>query len=152
MWQDAFSEQDRNLPDPAQSFGMFINPNVIVNVNMNCAGQDYASAIRKTYRRPQKLQVSSRAIHSLHDHALAVVGRSVGVLGLLDLVNEQLKGFGNMDIVSGTSLGPSAAELLSELLAVLWADLALLWSQVALVADDTDRYFLASLHEVRIGQ
>lgn len=50
-----------------------------------------------------------------------------------------------MDVIPGAGLGPGAAELISQLLAILGADLALFGPQVALVADDADGDFLAAL-------
>jgi hypothetical protein len=82
-----------------------------------------------------------------HDGALALVGRRVRVLGLLDLLDEKLEGLGDADVVAGAGLGPGAAELLSELLPFLNADLSLLGSQIALVADDADGYLLRALFE-----
>lgn len=80
-----------------------------------------------------------------HHGALAIVGRGVGVLRLLDLFDEQLKGLGDTNIVAGTGLGPGAAKLFGELLAVIVADLALFRSQIALVTNDADGNLFAAL-------
>ena len=73
-----------------------------------------------------------------HEHALAALGRLVGVLRLLHLADEQLKGPGDVLVVPGAGLGPGSLVLLGHGLALLGRHLALLGAQVALVADDAD--------------
>lgn len=68
-----------------------------------------------------------------------------GVLRLLDLGNQELKGLGHVLVVPSTSFGPATAALLCHLSALLGAHLALLGAQVALVADDDDRDGVSSL-------
>lgn len=69
-----------------------------------------------------------------HNQAFTTVRGFVRILTFLDLGNEKFKGFTDVLVIASTSFGPSAIELLGQLLAVLLTDLALLGSQVALVA------------------
>lgn len=80
-----------------------------------------------------------------HDHTLAAGGRLIRILRLLDLSDEQLKGLFDVFVVARAGLGPAAAVLLRQLLAVLSCDLALLGAQVTLVAHDDDRNPLDAL-------
>lgn len=81
----------------------------------------------------------------LHGDTCLGLGGVAGVLRLLDLGNQELKGFGHVLVVPSTRLGPAATALLCHLSALLGAHLALLGAQVALVADDDDRDGVGSL-------
>lgn len=85
----------------------------------------------------------------LHQDAVALAGWSVGVLSLLNLLNKELEGLRHIHIITGTGFGPGAAQLLSELLALLGGDLSLFRSKVALIADDTDGDLLRALRRER---
>ena len=74
----------------------------------------------------------------LHDGALVASSWLVWVLGLLDLSNHQLKCLGDILVVTSARLSPRTLVLLSELLAILWSDLTLFWTQVALVTNNHD--------------
>jgi len=73
-----------------------------------------------------------------HDDALAACRRLVGVLRLLNLADEELKSFGYVLPIPGTSLGPGAVVLVCQSFALLGRHLALLRTEIALVADNAD--------------
>ncbi|KAK7189984.1 hypothetical protein PSPO01_03705 [Paraphaeosphaeria sporulosa] len=77
--------------------------------------------------------------HRLHDSALAPAGGLARVLTLLDLANHQLKRLLHVLVVARAGLGPAAAQLRRQRLALLGGDLALLRTQIRLVADDDKR-------------
>lgn len=80
-----------------------------------------------------------------HEHALAALGRLVGVLRLLDLADQQLKRAAHVLAVPRARLGPRALVLVGHRLALLGRHLPLLGAQVALVADDADRDAVCAL-------
>ena len=67
------------------------------------------------------------------------------VLGLFDLGDHELKGLGDVLIVAGAGFGPGTLELRPEVLAFFRRHLSLLWTQIALVADDDQRNRFGSL-------
>lgn len=74
----------------------------------------------------------------LHKNAIALLGRFSRVLRRLNLSNHKLKSLADIRVVLGAGFGPTALELLSQLLAFLDADSALVRAQIALVTDDND--------------
>lgn len=80
-----------------------------------------------------------------HQDAIALRRRFAGVLRLLDLRYQELKGLAHVLVVPRARLGPAALDLLGELLPVLGGDLPLLGSQIALVAHDDDGDRLGAL-------
>lgn len=88
---------------------------------------------------------------SLPSHDLARLppsGGLVRVRRLLDLPDHELERLDDVLVVAGTGLRERALEALCELLAVLGRNLALLGSQIALVADDDDRDPFCALLEL----
>lgn len=77
--------------------------------------------------------------------AVALFGGLAGVLRLLDLGNQQLKSLADVLVISCTRFGPSALDLFRYLLAILRGDLALLGTEIALVADNDDGNGLGAL-------
>lgn len=84
-------------------------------------------------------RVYTRRLKRLHKNAVALLRGLAWGLRLLDLSDHELKGLGHIGVVGRASLGPPALQLLSKLAAILRANLALLRSQIALVADNDDR-------------
>lgn len=82
---------------------------------------------------------------SLHDGAFTAVGRGVRVLRFLDLLDKEIKGLAHANVIAGTSFGPGARMLLSELLAGFGGDLTLLGTQVTLISYDADRNLVNAL-------
>jgi len=79
------------------------------------------------------------SVMALHDltPTLAASGLT-RVLAGLDLLDQKLEGLLDVLVVPRTGFGPAALELLRELLAVFGGDLALLGTQIGLVANDDD--------------
>lgn len=84
---------------------------------------------------------------SLHQNAVALGWCLAGVLRLLNLSDQELKGLANVLVVSCARLGPAALYLFGELLSIFGGDLSLLGSQVALVADNADRNGVSALDD-----
>lgn len=74
----------------------------------------------------------------LHQETIALCWGFSRALRLLNLANQKLKCPANILVVSCARLCPAALELLGKLLALFGADLALLWSKIALVTYDDD--------------
>lgn len=100
--------------------------------------QRKAEGAEETEEKQKSNATSSPAVElgCSHHHTLSAVLRLVGVLGLLDLADQQLKGLGHVRVEACTGLDLGAVKLLGQLLAVLDGDLALLGAQIALVADN----------------
>ncbi len=73
-----------------------------------------------------------------HDDTPPASSRLVGVLGVLNLADQQLKGLGHVLTIPGTSFSEGAIVLFGERLAFLVGYLSLLWSEVGLVANNAD--------------
>ena len=82
-----------------------------------------------------------------HKDAIALRRSFAGVLRLLDLSYQELKGLAHVLVVPRARLGPATLDLLGELLPVLGGDLPLLGSQIALVANDDDGDRLGALED-----
>jgi hypothetical protein len=82
---------------------------------------------------------------SSHKDAVAFARWSVGVLRLFNLLNKEFKGLSHIHVIAGARFRPGTAQLLSEFLALFGGNLPLLWSKVALIADDTDGDLLGAL-------
>lgn len=81
--------------------------------------------------------------------AVALFGGLAGVLRLLDLGNQQLKSLADVLVISCTRFSPAALDLFRHLLAILRGDLALLGTEIALVADNDDGNGLGALWKRR---
>lgn len=84
-----------------------------------------------------------------HHAALVSARWLVWILRLLNLTDHQLECLGNILVVASRSFSPSTLVLFCKRLSVLCCDLALLWTQIALVADDDYRNPIRSLHKLR---
>jgi hypothetical protein len=88
-----------------------------------------------------------RRLMRLHENTVAFLGSLARGLCLFDLSNHELEGLGHIGVVCGAGFGPTALQLLSQLAAVLGTNLALLGSQIALVADNDNWHRLGSLDQ-----
>lgn len=99
---------------------------------------------------PESLPFSVRVCRqSLHEFTLPTARALVGVLGLLDLRNQELKSLANVLVVASAGLGPRAVELLRQLAPVFLADLSLLGPQIALITHNDDRDPVCTLRRAR---
>lgn len=80
----------------------------------------------------------SSARYELHQETIALCWGFSRALRFLNLANQKLKCPANILIVSRARFCPAALEFLGQLLALFGADLALLWSKIALVTYDDD--------------
>ena len=83
---------------------------------------------------PTISQSSTSIQNRSHQNTLIAPRRLTRILRLLHLPNHQLKSLSNVLIVLCTCFRPSTVEFLSELLAFLCCDLALVWTEIGLVA------------------
>lgn len=75
----------------------------------------------------------------LHDSALGIsLLRLTSFLALLNLRDHALESFTNVLVVARARFGEATAQLFGEFFAVGEGDLALLWAQIGLVADDCE--------------
>lgn len=80
----------------------------------------------------------SLARYELHQETVALCWGFSRALRFLNLANQKLKCPANILIVSCARFRPTTLEFLGQLLALFGADLALLWSKIALVTYDDD--------------
>lgn len=81
----------------------------------------------------------------LHDGTLAASVRFIGILSLLNLPNELLKGLGDVLVIASTRFGPGTLQLLRKFLPIFGSDLTLLGAEIALVTDNDNREPLNTL-------
>jgi len=74
----------------------------------------------------------------LHDLTFIPISRLIGVLRFLNLSNDELKRLGDVLIVPCTCLCVRTVKLLRQRLALLDGDLALIWTQIALIPNNND--------------
>ncbi len=90
----------------------------------------------KTLRSPPLTTQLNLSLLGLHDLTLVSPCWLIGVLLFLDLPNHELKGFGDILVVSGACFGVSTVEFLSQSFAILNSDLTLVRTQVTLVPNN----------------